>query len=185
MYKQYVLILLSFVGMPDVIGMERFSEACNNAECKTIAHSLMSEKTTNTKLEKKLQAKIQHNEWLKKHYADSFKTFLEYIGKYKRHMADAENKFVSLEQRNAFLENQLRHAHSFEGWLSHRVTVPACAGVIMLALYKSCAIPRLHTWAQKIHQPRWKKRMLQLLACDWLRRMRFARKRRGKKGNRI
>ncbi len=123
-------------------------------------------------LESELQQCKGAKKSLEERHVDRLKEIKNKLQEYEKSMQGLENDF----------EHQLMQAHSFEGWLSHRATGGACMSVILLAAYKKFAMPRFHAWARKIHKPTWKKRMLQLLACDWWQRMRFAR-RRGKKRN--
>ncbi len=165
MCRLYVLVSLIFFSMP------AFS---------------MSDEPTYSQLESELEKSKSNYEALKLRCIFNLKKMQNKLSEccdtYDNDLAVKDNELTALTQRTTLLENQLAHARSFEGWLSHRVTLPACTSIIVLAAYKKFAIPRLHAWAQKIRRPTWKKRVFQLLACDWLQRVRFVRRRGKKKG---
>ena len=182
MRKKYVLLLLIFFGMHIFSVKNNEEESPRELTARGAALMDRFREKPYAELEKELQQCKNELGILNKRYTDTLKTLLEKKEECDQHIVHSKNYLATLKQRTALLEHQLMHAHSFEGWLSHRITLVACAGVILPAAYKKYAMPRLQAWAQKIRNPTWKKKVLQLLAGDWWKRVWLVR-RRGKKGN--
>ncbi len=186
MRKKYILILLIFFST-HIFSMVDGEEKARKAQTAALLEKFR-EKKSYVELESELQQCKDAYQSFQERSSSKLKDIRDKLREcyhaYDNDLVDKNNELTTLKQRTTFLENQLTHAHSFEGWLSHRATLPACASVMLLAAYKRFAMPRLHAWAQKIRKPTWKKRVLQLLACDWLRRRRFVRRRGRKKRKR-
>ncbi len=186
MCKKYVLILLIF-------STHIFSMGDNEEKKLTERGIALIDKFREkpyAQLERELQQCKEVYSVLQENYRSTLSKIQDHLKVQKKCLssqgndpADKDQELAALNQRTTLLENQLTHAHSFEGWLSHRAMLPACASVMLLSWYKTFGMPRLHAWAQKIRKPTWKKRVLQLLACDWVQRRPFVRRRGRKKRN--